>query len=159
VPPIRPLARTADLLTQPVGDELLIYDERRHVASRLNRTAALVWSSADGKRTVADLSDVLRDELGEIADEDLVMVTLDYLEEQGLIESGYEPRALAAIRLSRRRFITHAGVAGAVAVALPVVDSIVAPTPAAAQSNPGTQGPQGPQGTQGTQGPQGPQGL
>jgi hypothetical protein len=158
VPPIRPLARTAELLTEAVGDELLIYDERRGVASRLNRTAALVWSSADGMRTVADLSEVLRDELGEVADEDLVMVTLDYLEEQGLLESGYEPRALAAIRLSRRRFISRAGAAGAAAVALPVVQSIVAPAPAAAQSPPGTQGPQGPQGTQGPQGPQGTQG-
>ena len=40
-------------------------------------------------------------------------------------------------RLSRRRFIRRVGVVGTAALALPVVQSIVAPTPAAAQSSGG----------------------
>jgi hypothetical protein len=124
-------------LTEQVHGELLVYDEQRDVACRLNRTAALIWQSADGERSVADLVGVLREELGDLADEDLVMVTLDRLEEQGLLESGYPRREPHAARLSRRRFIRRVGVVGTAALALPVVQSIVAPTPAAAQSNGG----------------------
>jgi hypothetical protein len=133
----RPLVRTSDLLTEELDGELLVYDEQRDVACRLNRTAALVWRSSDGQRTLADLVEVLREEVGELADEDLVMVTLDHLEEHGLIESGYTRRDPNAARLSRRRFIRRVGVVGTAALALPVVQSIVAPTPAAAQSGGG----------------------
>ena len=35
-----PQSRKEQLLTQRVGDELVIYDERTHEAHRLNRTAA-----------------------------------------------------------------------------------------------------------------------
>jgi hypothetical protein len=134
VPENRPLARTADLLTEEVDDELIVYDERHDLACRLNRTAALVWRGCDGEHTVADLIEVLAEEVGELADEDLVMVTLDHLAEQALIESGYEVRDANASRLSRRRFIRRVGAVGAAAMALPLVQSIVAPTPAAAQS-------------------------
>ena len=131
--PMRPVARTADLLTEELDDELLVYDQDRDVACRLDRTAPLMWRSADGKRTVDDLVEVLRDELGDLADEDLVLVTLDRLEEQGLIESGYAPRDSETARLSRRRFIRRVGVVGSAALALPVVQSVVAPSLAAAQ--------------------------
>ena len=52
---IRPLARTTDLVTEELDDELLVYDEQRDVACSLNRSAALVWRHSNGKRTVADL--------------------------------------------------------------------------------------------------------
>lgn len=131
---IRPLARTDGLLTEEVDGELLVYDGEREVACRLNATAALVWRSSDGERTVADLVAVLSEELGEVADEDMVMVALDTLAEHGLIQAGHEPRELNASRLSRRRFLRRVGVVGAAAISMPVVHSIVVPTPAAAAS-------------------------
>lgn len=131
---ICPVARSADLLTEELDEELLVYDEQRHVACRLNRTAALVWQNSNGERSVTDLVEVLREEVGELADEDLVMVTLDRLAEHGLLSSGYAPRERETARLSRRRFIRRVGVIGAAALALPVVQSIVAPVPAAAAS-------------------------
>jgi hypothetical protein len=133
---IRPSARTEDLLTEEIDGELLIYDERWDTAFRLNRTAAIVWRSSDGERTVADLVEILREEIGTVADEDLVMVTLDHLEEQRLLESGYPQRDPDAATLSRRRFIHRAGVVGSAAVALPVIQGIVAPTPAADRPEP-----------------------
>jgi len=129
---MRPLARTNEVLSEELGSELLIYDERRDVACRLNRTAALVWRHADGERTVDDLVEVLREEIGDLADEDLVMVSLDQLSENGLLESGYEPQEIFASSVNRRRFIRRAGVVGGAALALPVVTSIVAPSSAAA---------------------------
>ena len=152
-----PLARSADLLIEELVNELLVYDERRDVATRMNHTAAVVWRNCDGRHTIGDLAELLREEVGDVADQDLVLITLDYLEEQELLEAGYESRELAAIRLSRRRFIQRAGATGAAAAVLPIVQSIVAPTPAAAAS-PGTQGAQGVQGAQGPQGLIGPQG-
>jgi hypothetical protein len=134
--PITPRARLTGFLTEELDGELVVYDEDRDLACRLNRTAAVVWKGSDGQRTVADLAALLHEELGELADEDLVMVTLDRLEESGLIESGYRRRDPDEVRLSRRRFIRRVGVVGAAALALPVVHSIAAPTPAQADSVP-----------------------
>lgn len=133
--PSRPLSRRADLVVEESGDELLIYDQRRDLAHRLNPTAAIVWRHADGERTIEDLVGVLRDSVGELADEDLVMISLDGLTEAGLLEEHPERKAEEA-RLSRRRFIRRVGVVGSAALVLPVVHSIVAPTPASAQSGP-----------------------
>jgi hypothetical protein len=132
---LRPRGRTGGLLVEEIDDQLLVYDQQRDVVCSLNGTAAIVWRSCDGDRTVEDLVDVLRAEIGEIADIDLVMVTLDQLEEHGLIEAGYGRRDRLAAQFNRRRFISRVGVVTTAAVALPVVQSIVAPTPAAADSN------------------------
>lgn len=136
---IRPRARRADLLTEEVEDELLVYDEKRDVACRLNRTAAVVWRGSDGTRSPAELVALLaaEPEIAALADEDLVMVTLDHLHAQGLIASGYEEREESEARLNRRRFIRKVGAVGAAAAALPVVQSIIAPAPAAALSGGG----------------------
>lgn len=131
---MRPVARTSDVVTEDLDDEILAFDSRRNVACRLNRTAALVWRHADGTRDLAALVAVLRTELGELADEDLVLVTLDRLDDNGLIESGYHSRDAEQSRLSRRRFIRRVGVVGTAALALPIVQSVVAPTRAEAQS-------------------------
>ena len=96
---IRPRARTEGLLSEQVDDEVLVFDERHEVACRLNASAALVWRSCDGNRTVADLVAVLSQELSDVADEDLVMVALDNLAEHGLIEAGYDRREASAARL------------------------------------------------------------
>ena len=131
---IAPRARRDGLLTEEVEGELLVYDSARADAHRLNPTAATVWRHLDGERTVDDLIAILADEVGELADRDLVMVTLDELGDAGLLEDQAE-RALSARRESRRRFIRRAGVVGVAALALPVVQGIVVPEPAAAQTN------------------------
>jgi hypothetical protein len=129
----KPHAHTDQLLVEELADELLVYDQRDDTAHRLNRTAAVVWRNCDGTRDVAELAAVLADELGEVADEDLVTITLDDLADRGLV-SGAPIRAAEARRNSRRKFIRRVGTVGAAALVLPVVRSIVAPEPAAAQS-------------------------
>jgi hypothetical protein len=44
----RPLARSAGLLVEPIGDELLVFDSERKVAHSLNDVAARVWRACDG---------------------------------------------------------------------------------------------------------------
>ena len=130
---MRPLARRRDLDVTEAGDELLVLDTSSVVAHRLNPTAAAVFRHADGTRTVDDLADMLTTIVSELADRDLVVVALGELEDAGLLEEG--PRDdTQARRLSRRRFIRRVGVVGTAALVLPVVHSLSAPSPAAAQS-------------------------
>ncbi len=129
-----PLAREDGLLVEELDGELLIYDEQSDSACRLNAAAALVWRSCDGTRTVSDLVEAVAPQLGDVADENLVLIALDTLFEHGLIVSGYESRDSFARRLSRRRFFGRVGVAGAAAMAAPVVYSMAIPSPAAASS-------------------------
>lgn len=126
------VARTEGLLTEEIDGDLLIYDRQRDVAFRLNSTAALVLRSCDGTRTVGDLLAILTEELGDLADEDMVLMALDELTEHDLIVSGYERRDVEATRLSRRRFFRRAGVAGAAAAAAPLVYRMAVPTAAPA---------------------------
>ena len=51
-----PESRREQVLTQAVGNELVLYDERTNEAHRLNPTAAFVWRSADGARSVPELA-------------------------------------------------------------------------------------------------------
>lgn len=135
---IRPLSLTAGLTAEEVDGGLLIYDEQDELVLRLNRSAALVWRSSDGNRTVADLVEVLTDELGERADEDQVLVALDELVKHGLIESGYEQRDPNAARISRRHFVRRVGAVAALAAwGVPVVHSMAVPQSASASSFPG----------------------
>jgi hypothetical protein len=130
----RPKARAEGIHTETMDSDLLVFDEETGNAHSLNRTAAIVWRNCDGTRTVDDLVAVLSDELGEVADEDLVLVTLDDLRAGNLIE-GTEERDREAARHSRRRFIRRVGTVGSAALVLPIVHSITAPEPAAAQSS------------------------
>jgi hypothetical protein len=134
---LRPLARTDGLLTETLDGELLVYDLDGDLAAHLNKTAALVWRGCDGDRTVAELLALVVEELGEPADEDVVLMALDSLAEHGLISSGYKERDGAAVALSRRRFFQRFGVTGAAALSAPVVYSMVVPTAAAALSSGG----------------------
>ncbi len=130
----RPLGRTNGILSESVDGEVLVYDQTRDMAFRLNQTAALVWRSCDGERTLAELVAIVAEEFGETVDEDVVLMALDTLSEHGLIASGYEERGGSAVSLSRRRFFRRAGIAGGVALAAPVVYSLAVPAAAAAQS-------------------------
>jgi hypothetical protein len=129
-----PRSRSERFLVQPVGSELVALDKDTHTALRLNETAALVWQNADGTRTVSDLVALLSDQLGEFADEDLVMVTIDRLAEHGLLETPDRPRDAEESRYSRRRMVKRMAAVGAAAAVLPVVQQVIVPSSAAAQS-------------------------
>lgn len=124
-----PRAKRDGLLSEELDAELIVYDENRHRGHCLNRTAALVWRHADGQRTIADLADVLRVELDPVADENLVWHALDSLSAAHLLEEP-QPRSIDERRASRRRFIAKVGMVGVATLLLPVVTSVVAPSPA-----------------------------
>jgi hypothetical protein len=107
--------------------EVLVYDLERHRAHCLNPPAAVVFNHCDGTRSVAELTRVLRRELGAPADPECVRLALDQLDQARLLRHRVG-RPVGARPLSRRALIRRLGVA----VLLPAVTSVLAPTPAEA---------------------------
>src|SRR5688572_5899715 len=128
---IRPQSRKQNLVEQEVDGELLIYDLERDKALCLNETSAMVWQACDGKRTVAEINDLLGKQLNVETIEDVVWLALDQLSKQRLID----PAVDVATRfegMSRRQVIKKIGVGSL--IALPVVATLVAPTAVHAQT-------------------------
>jgi hypothetical protein len=123
---MKPLTRRSGLLIRELADELLVYDQDRHSAHCLNRTAALVFRHADGTRTAAELARLPG------ANEEVVRLALEQLTASGLLEAAASPASPETFKagMSRRDVARRVGLAAA--TLLPAVASIVAPTPAEA---------------------------
>jgi hypothetical protein len=130
---MRPRARADGLLVEELANELVIYDKVRNRAHSLNRAAALVWKQCDGKTTVESIAARLRNEFEMEIDDGLVWSALDGLGKAGLLRERIEmPPDLSV--LSRREVGSQLARIGGISLLLPVVTSIVAPTPAEATS-------------------------
>src|SRR4051794_24438190 len=82
---MHPKAREEGLLVEELADETMVYDQKRHKAHCLNRTAALVWRHCDGQTSVSQLVTLLR-KLELPAEEELVWLALDRLEKAHLLQ-------------------------------------------------------------------------
>ena len=132
-----PNARRERLLVEELAEETLVYDLDNHKAHSLNATAALVWRHCDGKKSVSDVARIMHDELSAPQSEELVLLALDRLEAARLLADD-APRNHTEI--SRRAVMKKLALVGGLTVLLPAIHSIVAPTPAQAQTcvGPGT---------------------
>jgi len=122
-----PKARV-DCLTRVFGDEILVYDQQRNVGHCLNATAAAAWKLCDGKKSTSELAKILTGQLSAPVEEPVVLLALAELSQARLLVEAERP----ARRTSRREAIRAIGIASA--IALPLVTSLVAPTPARAAS-------------------------
>lgn len=125
----QPLARKEGLVVKEASGEVLVYDLDRDKAHCLNQTAALVWKYCDGHTSVARIAKSLEKDLHAPVDEKVVWYALLQLGRDHLLEERIVPPAIIA-GINRRDMIRVLGLAAVVAV--PVVTSIVAPTPAQA---------------------------
>jgi hypothetical protein len=128
-----PRARARGLVLRELKDELIVYDKETHRAHCLDRTASLVFRSADGRRSVADLAELLAEKTSGPADPSLVRCALGSLDEAGLLEDrGSSPEEWRASdsALARRDVLRRVGIGAAALV--PVVISLLVPTPAEA---------------------------
>ena len=116
-----------------MGDETVVYDEQRNHIHRLNQTAALVWRHCDGRRTTGDLARVVQGELGSPFTEEMVWLALDRLEKEHLLQDRLV-RPETAGQITRRQMLRKAAFVGGATLLLPVVQSMIAPTPAMAMS-------------------------
>ncbi len=121
-----PRAHQDGVLATNVGDEVVVYDSRDHSGHCLNPPAAMVWSHLDGQTSMDEMVARLQKDLDAAANEDVVWLALKELDRAHLLEGPLE--IPAARDLSRRSMLRRMGVAaGAGAVLLPVISSIVAP--------------------------------
>jgi hypothetical protein len=124
-----PRHRADGLVIHELPDELLVYDKVSDLAHCLNQTAACVWRACDGQRTPEEIARKLTTQLAVAVPEDVVLLALVQLEEIHLLERRETvPASFAG--MSRRQMARSLGLTAA--VALPLITSIVVPTPAQA---------------------------
>ncbi len=121
---IKPQARSEGLVIQELSDEVLVYDLERDKAHCLNQTAAIVWKNCDGKTTISEIARILSKESGLPANEGIVWLALDQLGKARLLPDKVM-NAKANSVMTRRDVMKRIGIR--VAIALPVVTSILAP--------------------------------
>lgn len=122
-----PVARKTGLVIQDVPEEVLVYDMDTNKAHCLNKTAAMVWKSCDGTRSVSEIADFVSSNAGEKVTDDFVWLAIDQLNANDLLE---KPVVADFKGMSRRDVIKRIGLG--TMVALPVIASLVAPPTAMA---------------------------
>ncbi len=122
-----PAARSENLVTQEMSDEVLVYDLNTDKAHCLNQTAALVWKACNGKNSIADIVESLENRTGSKVSENLVWLAIDQLNERNLLNEKISQRFAGE---NRRQVLKKIGLASV--VALPVIASLIAPTAARA---------------------------
>ncbi len=124
-----PTARRDGLVIRELADELLVYDTQRDKAHCLNRTAALIFHHCDGLSSPTEIAHSLSLELNAPVDEKMVWFALEQFSKDHLLEEQVQiPQLMSG--MTRRQMVRALGLAAVVAV--PLVTSIVAPTPAQA---------------------------
>lgn len=124
-----PRLRADGLVIHELPDEVLVYDKVRDRAHCLNQSAALVWRACDGQRAPEEIARKLSTQSTVAVTEDVVLLALAQLEEIHLLEQ-LENVPVSFAGMSRRQMARSLGVTAA--VTLPVITSILAPTPAQA---------------------------
>ena len=132
-----PLARTHKLITKEVDGELLVYDQESHNAHCLNELAADIWKLCDGRTTAAEMATQLssasyKSAGSTAATEEVVLIGLEELRRNSLLAPFAFPGNISPRRMTRRQAMRAFGFG--VAVALPIVATITAPTAAQAGS-------------------------
>jgi len=129
----KPKVRRTQLLMEELLDELLLYDVERNQVHCLNGAAMRVWRLCDGDRTVSEIAKALNSDLDPEKAETLVWGALDQFAEKHLLENEAEkPLQLhKPAGLTRGQMLLRLGF---IAGMLPIVDSIVSPEAALAQS-------------------------
>jgi hypothetical protein len=132
---MRPDVRREQLVYEELGEELVVYDLERHRVHQLNRAAALVWRNCNGRKTVAELTRLLKKDLDPAANEAVVWKALDQLGKARLLR---QPVSLPSgtATLTRRQALRTFGRTAAFVVLMPVVTSMTVPTPARAGRDP-----------------------
>jgi hypothetical protein len=118
--------RTAHVET--LHGELCIYEWTTNTVHALNPAAARVWEMCDGVTTIEEMAAAIRRDLNAPGATAIVEHALAQFDRAGLLEPGTFAGVGAVV--SRRALLRRIGAAAAI----PVVTSIVAPTPLAAQS-------------------------
>jgi len=131
---LRPRARRENLLVREMeSGETIVYDLESNEAHCLNQSSALVWARCDGTATPPQIARAVTAELDRPFPEELVTVALAELDEAGLLEQVPE-EVQDLLALTRREALGRIGKGALIATLVPLITTILAPTPAAAGS-------------------------
>jgi hypothetical protein len=119
--------RKSGLIIKETDGEILIYDQESNKAHCLNPTAARVWKYCDGETTLANACSSLSRDFETPIDEKLVLYAVDQFSKDNLLDKEIEPPVFMIAGMNRRQMVRTLGLSAIVAV--PLVTSIVAPTP------------------------------
>lgn len=119
-----PVAISSDMLTQESGKELLLYNLKTNKAYCLNETATQIYLACDGKTSFEELKAQTN------FSDDLIFLALDDLKKENLINKDYQSNLVG---INRREAVKKIGLT--TMAALPVINSLVAPSAANAQSS------------------------
>ena len=123
----KPQARSEGLVIQELSDEVLVYDLDTDKAHCLNQTAALIWKSCDGSRSIPDIAKRVESLVGGNISDDFVWLAIDQLNENNLLEHEISSKFSG---MSRRDVIKKIGLSTMIAV--PIIASLTAPPSAMA---------------------------
>lgn len=124
-------ARSERLVTKTVGDEIVIYDLDTDKAHLLNPAAAVLWRLCEKGATVGVLRAALEAELNTNGTTDeLLWTALDDLSKAGLLDTDTSVVGRPS-GMTRRSLLKKAGL---VALAAPVITTILAPPAAASHT-------------------------
>jgi hypothetical protein len=126
----RPRARTDGLVTEQVGDDLVVYDEATQTAHALAPQAASVWKHCDGASTLEEIARSLAIDEAQVAD------APEQLHVAGLLERPH--------LVTRRQASKGIAAAGAAAFGAPLIYSVAVRPASAAASQPPVCVPTGP---------------
>ena len=144
-------ARRVDgLLIERTGGEMLVIRESSHEAHALNEAAAIVFDLCDGSMTIEAMAAEVARRTGLPADASVVDLALADLVEAGLV---VRDEADAAPLITRRSLVRRLALPAAAMAMLPVVETVLMPTPAEGQSGPIPSPGPPPSGQQPSQGP------
>jgi hypothetical protein len=129
---MNPLARRSDLSAENLPEEVILYDKSNNKVHWLSKTAAAIWESSDGTRSVDNLAQIVEKELGAPADREMVVLALEQLEKADPLEAGSGIVPDAALT-SRREAVSKIAMASTALVA-----TIAAPSTAAHSSHTST---------------------
>ena len=121
-----------EIIIEEVGCELVVYDLENRKCHTLNETATIIWQKCDGYTSVSDIAGEIKAQSGlnEKQAEEVVWYCLDKLQKSRLMESPIGIKIQSPRSLTRRRLLQRVGGV----LVLPVIASILAPTPAHAVS-------------------------
>lgn len=117
-------------LTRQLNGELIVYDAQTHKAHCLNETAAIVWQECNGEATVRDITNKLEDKL-QSDTEAIVQFAIMKLDKARLLEKG-DALQVEGELWNRRDLLKRIRMVALVAI--PVVTTMLVPTPARAAS-------------------------
>jgi len=126
-----PLARKEQIISETVTGEYVLYDGLQKRAHRLNPTLSWIWDRCDGSASIEEIAAAFQREFAVDNGLDAVLSGLKQLDNCELLQKPLQIPQLEAFHLpelSRRQIIAGGS------VLMPVLVSMIAPTPAAAKS-------------------------